>query len=166
MNLILVILPLGLLSMPVSSFVMGDVPKVTARRYQYRCPSFKGISPVISLSPFEVRSDSSNGMHQEHYLTVIQVSLKMFSKLGMMVLPSNELCIIGQKMDRIILPNDHTSQFEIMIGIAIWFSPCIHRTTQIKRKSCLTRQMKKFNSLELHKINTFSKFLTKFIENN
>ena len=163
MNLILV---LGILSIPVSSFVLPDVIKVHAGREQYFCPSVNGISPAITLSPFEIASDSPNGLRQEHYLTIIQVSLRMFSKLGMKVLPSNELCILGKKLDRIILPNDRTSKFEIMIAIAIWFSPCIQRTSRIKRRSCLARQMKKFNSLDLKKINNFSKFLIKFIENN
>ena len=131
---------------------------------QYTCPSFRRVSPEISLSPFQVTSDSRNGMSAEEPLTIIPVSVRAFSKLGLVVLPSREVCILGQKLPKIILPNDSGSQFEMMTGIAIWFSPCIQRTTQIKRKRCFTQQMKTFNSLEVNQVKSLHQLLSKLLE--
>ena len=132
---------------------------------RYKCPPFPRISPEISLSPFQVTSDSHDGISSdEQPLTIIPVSVRSFSKLGLLVLPSREVCIVGQKLPKIILPNDPDSKFEIMTGIAIWFSPCIQRTTESKRDRCFTRQMKEFNKLDVNEVKSLHGLLSKFLE--
>lgn len=131
------------------------------------CQSKKRISPEISLSPFQVTSDAQHvvgsGMRPEQPLTIFPVSVKAFSKLGLEVLESREVCILGQKLKNIILPTDSSSQFEIMTGIAIWFSPCIQRTSH-EQTRCFTRQMKRFNAIDVNQVTSLHALLSKLLE--
>ena len=62
---------------------------LTRMDHHYACPSYQRKSPEISLSPFQVTSDAQHvvgsGMRPEQTLTIIPVSVKAFSKLGLML---------------------------------------------------------------------------------
>ena len=166
MKLILIIVFITLASEHVSlhngySFLSKVMKLPTG---QYICPSVRRISPEISLSPFEVLSDSPNQVRKEPPLTIIPVSIKAFAKLGMAVLPTNEICVLGQKLPGVVLPNDPTTQFEMMTGIGIWFSPCIIRDTHQKRKSCFRRQMNKFNEMDIGQVKSFHGLISRLLK--
>ena len=58
-------------------------------------------------------------------------------ELGMVVLPSGEICVCGQMMaDGRPLPDDPLSQLEILASYAIWFNPCTHTTTKLASQQC------------------------------
>ena len=166
MKLIIIIFFIGLASRFSSHHGYSFLAKVIKLPTgQYICPSIRRMSPEISLSPFEVLSDSPNQVDKEPTLTIIPVSIKAFSKLGMAMLPTNEICVLGQKLPRIVLPNDDaTAQFEIMTGIAIWFSPCIIRDTHQKRKTCFRRQMRKFNEMDIDQVKSLHALLSRLLK--
>ena len=127
-----------------------------SRRDHNPCPkSSKIVSPEISFSPFLVGSDAPGHVNTEKQpLVVIPVSTRMFKKLEMGVLPSREVCVLGEKLDNLILPPDFDSQFEVMTGIAIWFSPCVSAPTHEKRMDCFTEKTKEIGALNISQFKT------------
>ena len=100
----------------------------------FTCPPFKRKSPEISLSPFQVTSQlRRTGSYDEKPITIIPLSARTLSKLGIVLLPNHEVCIRGKKLGRIVLPSNPIVQFEMMTGIGIWFSPCIQAATYTKK---------------------------------
>ena len=126
--------------------------------YYYACPkSSTFISPDITLSPFEVSSDSQNNSEREIPLVVAPISRRTFKKLDMTLLPSREVCIVGKKLKNFILPQN--SQFRIMVGIAIWFSPCLSLPTNTQRFHCMDQKVKEFQSIYIKIFKTYFLFL-------
>ena len=127
------------------------------------CPkSSKWISPEISLSPFLVSSDSSNNEDVENPLVVVPLSIRIFKKLEMTILPSREVCVLGEKLKNIILPYD--SVFEVMTGIAVWFSPCVSIPTNNKRMQCIRQSMETVQSLDTKQFKTFYEFVVRAVQ--
>ena len=89
----------------------------------YACPNpSKWILPDISLSPFQVGSDYHNDRKPEQRFTVVPVTARLFKKLDMVLLPSREVCISGEKSKNFILTESELlSELRIMIGIASGF---------------------------------------------
>ena len=135
--------------------------------YYYACPeSPKFISPDITLSPFEVSSqkrssDSQNNSPREIPLVVAPISRRTFKKLDMTVLPSREVCVVGKKLKNFVLPQK--SQFRIMVGIAIWFSPCLSLPTNTKRFHCMDQKVTAFQSIDIKIFKTFYEFLSRIV---
>ena len=103
----------------------GAMPQIG----QNECPvSSKRISPDINNSPFLVGSDAvdDSGNHEEK-LIVVPISIGIFMKLELMLLPNREVCVLRKKLKNLRVP--YPSEFEIMTGIAVWFSPCFSRPT-------------------------------------
>lgn len=121
----------------------------------YPCPSFKITSREISMSPFQMSTRlrrRSGRSAEDHPVTIFPTSLRTFSKLGLAVLPNNEICIGGRKLDGVVLPSKPLLQFKLMLVIAIWFSPCLQKETDIKRRNCFDSQMEKFYNKEFRRI--------------
>ena len=130
----------------------------------YACPKApKFISPDITLSPFQVSSDSQNNSERELPLVVIPISRRTFKTLDMHLLPSREVCILGNKLKNFVLPQN--SQFAIMVGIAIWFSPCLSQRTNEQRLDCIELKFKSFESVNITTFKTFVKFLARVVQN-
>ena len=130
--------------------------------YNYACPkSTKFISPDICLSPFEVSSDSQNNPARAIPLSDFHISRKTFKKLDMTVLPSREVCIVGKKLKNFILPQN--SQFPIMVGIAIWFSPCLTLPTNTQRVHCMDQKVTAFQSIDIKIFKPFYEFLSRIV---
>ena len=129
------------------------------------CPkSSKWISPEISLSPFLISSDSSNNEDSERPLMVVPLSTRIFKKLEMTILPSREVCVLGEKLKNIILPYD--SVFEIMTGIAVWFSPCISLPTNNDRMQCVRKSMKTVQNLDVTQFKTIYELVRRAVQHS
>ena len=129
------------------------------------CPkSSKWISPEISLSPFIVSSDSSDNEDTEKSLVVVPLSIRIFRKLEMTILPSREVCVLGEKLKNIRLPDD-ASVFEIMTGIAVWFSPCISFRTNNQRTQCITQSMETIQVLDIKQFKAFYELVVRAVQN-
>ena len=95
----------------------------------YACPKpSNGVSSERAVYPF-----------QDSLVLVEPASTRLFKILQMVVLPSGEVCVLGKKLKNFILPEN--SQFEIMLIIAVWCSPCISETTHTKRNHCFTEKL-------------------------
>ena len=89
----------------------NDANRLNGNNY-YACPkSPKLISAVINLSPFQVSSDSRDNSARDIPLVVIPISRRTFKKLDMTLLPSREVCVLGNKLKNFVLPEK--SQFAI-----------------------------------------------------
>jgi len=130
------------------------------------CPeSTKWISPEISLSPFIVSSDSSYDEDAENPLVVVPLSIRLFKKLQMRILPSREVCVLGEKLKNISLPDDgEDSVFEIMTGIAVWFSPCISIPANNQRMQCIKQSMETIQALDIKQFKTFYALVVRAVQ--
>ena len=137
--------------------------KLRKGNYNYACPkSPKFISPDISLSPFKVSSDPQSNRASEIPLVVAPISRRTFKKLDMTVLPSREVCVVGKKLKNFVLPRK--SQFRIMVGIAIWFSPCLSLPTNTQRFHCMDQKVTAFESIDIKIFKTFFEFLSLIVQ--
>ena len=129
------------------------------------CPkSSKWISPEISLSPFIVSSDSNDNEDVEKPLVVVPLSIRIFKKLEMTILPSREVCVLGQKLKNIRLPEDDDSVFETMTGIAVWFSPCISIPTNNQRIKCITKSMETIQTLNIQQFKSIYEVVVRAVQ--
>ena len=130
------------------------------------CPeSTNWISPEISLSPFIVSSDSSKEEDAENPLVVVPLSIRLFKKLQMRILPSREVCVLGEKLKNINLPDDgEDSVFEIMTGIAVWFSPCISIPANNQRMQCIKHSMETIQALDIKHFKTFYALVVRAVQ--
>jgi hypothetical protein len=128
----------------------------------YICPkSSKSIAPETSLSPFQVGSDSGNDEKEEEILIIVPLSVRLFRKLEMTVLPSREVCILGEKLNNIFVPRD--SEFQTMIGIAVWFSPCISKRTYERQTHCFEDKLERIASVDVKTFRTFYEFIVRAV---
>ena len=126
---------------------------------QIECPvSSKRISPDINNSPFLVGSDAvdDSGNHEEK-LIVAPISLSTFMKLELMLLPSREVCVLGKKLKNMRVP--YPSEFEVMTGIAVWFSPCFSKPTNGKRMECFDEKMESIEAVNINQFKSLHDFL-------
>ena len=141
----------------IDDVLMHDVSENIQKQFHlrkekhYSCSSFKTMHREVSLWQFQrlrrLRRQIGR-THKDYATTIFPVLVKSFSSLGLTVLPNKEICIGRIKLDGVLLPRDPSAQFKIMIGIAIWFSPCIQPSSSIKRRNCIERQKKRFYNLE------------------
>ena len=158
---LIIIICLGMLSVLVFCHD-ANLHQGQNKNYYYACPkSSKFISPDVTLSPFEVSSDSQNNSAREIPLAAFQISRRIFKKLDMTVLPSREVCIVGKKLKNFILPQH--SQFRIMVGIAMWFSPCLTLPTNTQRVHCMDQKVTGFQSINIKMFKTFYEFLSQIV---
>ena len=128
----------------------------------YICPkSSKRITPEASLSPFQIGTDSGNDENEQQILIVVPLSVRLFKKLEMTVLPSREVCVLGEKLKNIFLP--HNSEFQTMIGIAVWFSPCISKRTHERQMHCLEDKLQRIASIDVKTFRTFYEFIVRAV---
>ena len=123
------------------------------------CPvSSRRIFPDISNAPFLVGSDAvDDSGNQEEKLIVVPISLSMFMKLELSLLPTREVCVLGQKLKNLRVP--YPSEFEIMTGIAIWFSPCVSKPTNVERLQCFEKKMKSIEAVNINRFKSLHHFL-------
>ena len=123
------------------------------------CPfSSKIISPAINYSPFLVGTDGVDAQgNGQNPVTIVPLSIHIFRKLELVVLPNREICVLGEKLKSLRLPRD--SEFEVMTGIAIWFSPCVSRQTHAKRLKCFDRKMELANAMDVSLLRNLYHFL-------
>ena len=80
-------------------------------------------------------------------------------KIGIVLLPNRKVCINGQKIGNVRVPDHPVAQQKILLGIAIWFSPCIRTATETDTIRCI-----KLQSSRLSKVNRMNiTFLHKLI---
>ena len=123
------------------------------------CPiTSRRISPEITDSPFLVGTDEVDHKGNKiEPMIVAPISRNLFNKLQLVVLPNREICVLGEKIKSLRLP--YQSEFEIMTGIAVWFSPCISRPTHVKRLECLNKKMKSINDSDITIFKNLHEFL-------
>ena len=123
------------------------------------CPfSSKYISPAINYSPFLVGTDGVDAQgNGQKPVTIVPISTHIFQKLELVVLPNREICVLGEKLKNLRLPRD--SEFEVMIGIGIWFSPCVSKQTHAKRLKCFDRKMELANAMDVSLLKNLYHFL-------
>ena len=126
---------------------------------QNGCPvSSRRISPDISNAPFLVGSDAvDDSGNMEETLIVAPISLSMFMKLELSLLPTREVCVLGQKLKNLRVP--YPSEFEIMTGIAVWFSPCVSKPTNVERLQCFEKKMESIEDVNINRFKTLHHFL-------
>jgi hypothetical protein len=134
------------------------------KNFQYACPnSSKWVSLEIASPPFQIGSDYVNyGQTKQYFFTGPPVSTKLFTILDMVVLPSREVCVLGEKLKHYTLPNN--SQFEIMLSIAAWFFPCILEPINAKRSYCFSQKLSSIGSDDNTKFEQFSEQLVAAIQ--
>ena len=125
----------------------------------YKCPRLTRRYPEIAFSPFDLH----DGINNQQSVKIIPFSVKIFSKLGMVPLSNNELCIRGEKLKNFLLPRDRTSQFQVLTGIAIWFSHCIQIPEYSERNVCYNKQKLKLEALDWKSILSLQDLISKYI---
>ena len=125
------------------------------------CPPFEEPPPNMSMSPFYLARDHEN---QTQFTTILPLSLRTFTALGMVLLENNQLCLRGKVLSNFLLPNRLSAQFQMLTGVAIWFSPCLQRQTLNMRKNCFKIQRMEFEKLDWNEINSLYELLVKFLE--
>jgi len=126
---------------------------------QNECPvSSKRISPDINNSPFLVGSDAvdDSGSHKEK-LIVAPISIGIFMKLELMLLPNRKVCVLGKKLKNLRLP--YPLEFEIMTGIAVWFSPGFSRPNNGKILECFDEKIKSIEAVNINHFKSLHDFL-------
>ena len=138
-------------------------------RRMYKCPqTISNDIPHISLSPFDDSASLRKRDTSQSYVSVgptriIPLSTRMFRNVGMVVLPNHQICVHGMKIANVLLPDDRQTQFEIMTGIAIWFSPCIHAASEVKKEQCFKSQMTQLNKLDMMQVSSLHELVMKFL---
>merc|ERR1712080_646750 len=141
-----------------SGTTITDGPFYKHIQTAYRCPRLTRRLPEIGFSPFDLH----NGINNQQSVKIFPFSVKMFAKLGMVPLSNNELCIRGRKLNNFLLPRDHTSQFQVMAGIAIWFSHCMQISEYSKRNVCYNEQKLKLEALDWKSILSLEDLVSKY----
>ena len=124
-----------------------------------KCPfSSKYITPAINYSPFLVGTDGVEAQgNGQKPVTIVPISTQIFQKLELVVLPNREICVLGEKLKNLRLPRD--SEFEVMVGIGIWFSPCVSKQTHAKRLKCFDKKIELANAMDLSLLKNLYHFL-------
>ena len=124
-----------------------------------KCPfSSKYITPAINYSPFLVGTDGVEAQgNGQKPVTIVPISTQIFQKLELVVLPNREICVLGEKLKNLRLPQD--SEFEVMVGIGIWFSPCVSKQTHARRLRCFDRKMEQAHALNVNLLKNLYHFL-------
>ena len=134
------------------------VNKLSIKNFQYECPkSSRRVPPEKATSPFQAALDDLNYDETKQQFTVPPVSIRLFKILDMVVLPSREVCVLGEKCKNYILPEDH--QFEILLSIAAWCFPCMSEPIHTKQRHCFKQKLSSIRSDENTKFQRFSKRL-------
>ena len=126
------------------------------------CPvSTKRISPEINNSPFIIGSDSVDEPgNKEEKIIVAPISRSLFTKLELVILPTREVCVLGEKLENLRLPyRSKFEEFRIMTGIAIWFSPCVSRPSHTECMKCFDKRMKSINSVNISVFKSLHDFM-------
>ena len=123
------------------------------------CPiSSRRVSPDINNAPFLVGSDAlDNSGNQKEKLVVAPISLSMFMKLELMLLPTREVCVLGKKLNNLRVP--YPSEFEMMTGIAVWFSPCVSKENHVKRMECFDEKIESIEAVNINRIKSLHDIL-------
>jgi hypothetical protein len=144
------------------SFVRG-LNGFMPRNFEYACPkSTKWVSSETSPDllprkyPFHVGTENQNEGQTVQHLTFVPVATRLFKILDMKVLPSREVCILGEKLSSFILPEDF--EFETMFSIAIFCSSCIQEELQSKRSHCLEQKLRSIEWANTMKLKSLSEF--------
>lgn len=132
------------------------------KKLQYTCPkNSNGVSPEIPYSPVQVGLNSRNVdemKRSQQQFTFSPLPARLFKMLGMVVLPSREVCALGEKLENYILPEN--DQFPTMISIAAWCLPCLSEPIHTKRMRCLKQQL---NSTGAENNTQFRRFSESFV---
>ena len=131
------------------------------------CPvSSKRISPEINNSPFIIGSDSvDDSGNKKEKIIVAPISRKLFNKLELVILPTREVCVLGEKLENLRVPyRSKFEEFRIMTGIAIWFSPCVSRPSHTECMKCLDKRMKSINSVDISVFKSLHDFMVAAFE--
>ena len=83
--------------------------------------------------------------------------------LGLVVLPSREICIHGEKIDNGPLPDDPQAQREILSMVAMWFDPCTRTEIKWASRRCFRIQRIKLSQLRDMKSSHIHKFYLAFL---
>jgi hypothetical protein len=86
---------------------------------------------------FEYACPKSGGQTVENF-TLVPIATRLFKLLDMKLLPSREVCVLGEKLSSFILPED--LEFETMFSIAIFCSDCIQEERQSNISQCLEQK--------------------------
>ena len=128
------------------------------------CPiSAKWVTPETVPSVVQVGSkylnDGETKRHNKQF-AFTPVSTSFFQMLDMVVLPSREVCVLGQKLKNYILPE--SNQFQTKLSIAAWLLPCFTTPSNHTRtRYCLEQQM---NSIGRNDMLSFKRFSERFLE--
>ena len=124
------------------------------------CPeSTKFISRDISLSSFQVSSNSPNISDNEQPLVVAPISRRTLKKFEMTVLKqTREVCILGQKVENFKLTKKYL--FETRVGIAIWFYPCITKPRHDEIINCIKPKCLSYESVDVKLFKTLFEFIS------
>jgi hypothetical protein len=130
-------------------------------KIQYACP--KSFTPEIASSPLQAGFDSLHYGETKQHFSGPPVPLELLKVLDIVVLPSREVCVLGERINNYILP-EH-SQFETLLSIAAWGIPCMSGPIHTKRSHCFDQQMSFIGSDDNRKFQRFSRHLVAAIQN-
>ena len=137
--------------------------ELPVKNLQYACPkSSNWVTPEMVLSPVEVALDSLNGGKTKKQFTVAPLLTRLVENLEMVVLPSREVCVLGEKLKNYIMPEN--SQFEIMLSIAAWCLPCISEPIHTQRSHCLEQKLNAIGANDNTRFQEFSERLVAAIQ--
>ena len=131
------------------------------KKIKYACP--KSVLPEIASSPFQFGPGSLNFGETKQHFSAPPVPPMLLKVLDIVLLPSREVCVLGEKLKNYILPEN--SQHEILLSIAAWCIPCMSRPIHTKRSHCFEQQMSSIGSDDNRNFQRFSKHLVAAIQN-
>ena len=159
-KIIIAFASLAFLALYVDAYLIQRRPvnELSIKNFQYECPkSSRRVPPKKTSSPFQAVLDDLNYDETKQQFAVPPVSTRLFKILDMVVLPSREVCVLGEKLKNYLLPED--SQFEILLSIAAWCFPCMSDPIHTKRKHCFEQKLNSIGSDKNTKFQRFSKRL-------
>ena len=78
-------------------------------------------------------------------------------KIGVVLLPSGDVCVRGKKLRKAILSDDPWTQIQILKGIAIWFSPCNYAAAGTDVNQCVMSRRNVLSKLNTTNISSLHK---------
>ena len=55
----------------------------------------------------------------------VVITMDVMTKLGILVLPDQRLCLFGRLLNGLVLPERTSFQIPILKGLLTWYSPCL-----------------------------------------
>ena len=117
-----------------------------------KCPPFEQF-PDVTWVP--IRYEGTKHGYRSHLsIDPSEIFPKIASRLGLLPLDDDRLCVRGEPLTNVVLPKPLHLQAQMLIGIVIWLRPCLRIPMGRIRTHCFMARRRGLENLDWSKIKT------------